>query len=205
MTFRSAPNVSKYFIICTVTTSNLNAGQALHWLRHDLLHEGVELGDFFHATYDKQEVRDRVFKTILGYQWMVQATICEKSKAAPQVTRTPERFYKIPWYFHLKNGVGPFVPAGCRFTVTAASLGTKKQRLSYVNALEDVARQNVLSANWKVDFRPAMADPWLQIADYCAWAFQRKWERGDSRSYDLIKDRITYEYDLWAHGSKRYY
>jgi len=45
----------------------------------------------------------------------------------------------------------------------------------------------------------------LQIADYCTWAIQRKWERTDAKSYNIIKDRITYEYDLWGHGTKHYY
>lgn len=65
-------------------------------------------------------------------------------------------------------------------------------------------RQTV-DANWMTDFCPASADPCLQVADYCAWAIQRKWERDDPRSYDLISDRITYEYDLWSHGNTHHY
>jgi len=49
------------------------------------------------------------------------------------------------------------------------------------------------------------ADPCLQIADYCAWAIQRKWERQDLRSYDLIRAKIRSEYDLWAKGTDYYY
>ena len=54
---------------------------------------------------------------------------------------------------------------------------------------------------------PSHADPCLQVADYCAWAIQRRWESGkqDIRSYDLIKDRITYEYDLFEKGTDHYY
>jgi len=47
--------------------------------------------------------------------------------------------------------------------------------------------------------------PIRACTDYCTWAIQRKWERNDSRSYGLIKQRITYEYDLWAHGRRNYY
>jgi hypothetical protein len=32
-----------------------------------------------------------------------------------------------------------------------------------------------------------------------------KWEREDTRSYDLIKDRVTREYDLWKRGATHYY
>lgn len=65
--------------------------------------------------------------------------------------------------------------------------------------------QTVKAKDWKTDFCPANADPCLQVADYCAWAIQRKYEKGDDRSYVLIKDRISYEYELWAHGKKHYY
>jgi hypothetical protein len=32
------------------------------------------------------------------------------------------------------------------------------------------------------------ADVNLQVADYCAWALYRKWERGDERSLRAIAD-----------------
>lgn len=62
-----------------------------------------------------------------------------------------------------------------------------------------------VASKWKVDFRPSACDPCLQAVDYCAWAIQRKWEKSDTRSYDLIKDRIKYEYNLWGNGTKHYY
>jgi len=205
MTFNRNQNISKYFIICTITTPNLAVGYALHELRHDLLREGLELGDCFHATTDKQAVRDRVYETILKHDFQVQATIAEKAKAQPQVRASKARFYKIPWYFHLKHGLAEHVVPDSHLMATAASIGTKKERMTYLNGLNDVLGQNVSGATWCVDFRPAMTDPNLQVADYCAWAIQRKWESGDPRSYDLISDRITYEYDLWKRGKTLYY
>jgi hypothetical protein len=47
---------------------------------------------------------------------------------------------------------------------------------------------------------PSASDPCLWVADYCTWAIQRKWERGDTRSDDLIKDRIRSEFDIWERG-----
>ncbi len=54
-------------------------------------------------------------------------------------------------------------------------------------------------------FWPSATDPCLQLTDYCTWAIQRKWEKGDSRSYDMIKNRITYEYDMFRKGTSYYY
>jgi len=110
-----------------------------------------------------------------------------------------------PWFYTLKHGVAPLISAGDELLVTAASIGTKKERLTFCNELDDVANQTIRGATWVVDFRPSHCDPCLQVADYCAWAIQRKWEKGDARSYGLIKHMVTREYDLWSHGTKLYY
>lgn len=204
-TFNRDQNVSRYFILCTVTARDLSAGDALHALRHELVWEGVQLGDYFHATTDAQAVRDRVYATLLKHDFQVQATICDKPKAQPQVRVSKARFYQYPWYYHFKHGLAKHVPADAQLLVTAASIGNRKERLTFSNCLQDVTTQTITKGTWAVDFRPSHCDPCLQVADYCAWAIQRKWERGDSRSYDLIADRVTYEYDLWRHGRHTYY
>jgi len=45
----------------------------------------------------------------------------------------------------------------------------------------------------------------LQVADYCSWAIFRKWERGDLRSYDLIRSGMRSEFDIFKFGSRYYY
>lgn len=52
---------------------------------------------------------------------------------------------------------------------------------------------------------PADADTGLQIADYCSWAIQRKWERNDDRSYALVQDKIYSEFDVFSGGTTQYY
>jgi hypothetical protein len=89
----------------------MDAGYALHELRPKLIYAGHELGDYFHATTDKQAVRDEVYATLLKHDFQVQATICEKAKAQPQVRVSKARFYKIPWYYHLKHGLARTFPA----------------------------------------------------------------------------------------------
>jgi hypothetical protein len=38
-----------------------------------------------------------------------------------------------------------------------------------------------------------MSEPCLVVADYCTWAIQRKWERDDQRSHELIAGKIASE------------
>lgn len=202
--FSRKPKASTYFILCTVAMPSCAVGESLLKLRRELAWNDCELGDYFHATCDAQAVRNEVFAAICQHDFTVQATIMEKSKAQPQVCKTRPRFYQIGWLYHFRHGASPLIRCEPELLVTAASIGTKKERAAFSGAVEDVMRQTV-KRKWRTDFCPASADPCLQVADYCAWAIQRKWERNDARSYDLIKDRITYEYDLWERGMKHYY
>jgi len=177
-------------------------------LRRDLAFKGLPIGDFFHATEDKQAVRDAVFDLIKQHSSMsVHAQIMEKSKAQMQVRATNERFYQHGWYYLFKNGTAKTIIPGAEVLVTAASVGTKKKQRVFSAAVNDVIQQTVRrkSGQYATSFCPSIGEPCLQIVDYCTWAIQRKWEKGDTRSYDLIKNRIVYEYDLWAHGTKHYY
>jgi hypothetical protein len=204
-TFNRERNVSRFFILCTVAMDDCAISADLLALRRTLAWEGADLGDYFHATEDKQAVRDRVFETILTKPFTVQATIMEKCKAQSQVRESKARFYQYGYFYHFKRGISPMLTRNSQTLVTTASLGTKKERLAFEEAVADVMRQTHKSPKWKADFMPCQADPCLQVADYCAWAIMRKWERGDFRSYDIIKDRITYEYDLWERGNIQYY
>jgi hypothetical protein len=174
-------------------------------LRRELIWKGTPLNNFFHASSDKQIVRDAVFECIANHKFTVQATPMEKSKARPQVKVTEARFYKTGWYFHFKHALAKYAKDHDELLITAASIGTKKGQGVFTDAVNDVVQQHLHRNQWAAHFCSSASDPCLQVADYCTWAIQRKWERDDRRSYELIKDRITYEYDLWSHGNQHYY
>jgi len=204
-TFNREPNVSRFFIVCTVVMDDCEVASELLELRRKLAWEGADLNDYFHATSDKQSVRDRVYEAMMGHVFSIQATIMEKSKANFAIRRSKPSFYKTGFYFHFKNGVAPLIAEASETLMTAACLGSRRERSAFQDAISDVMRQTHNHGEWKADFLPCQADPCLQVADYCAWAIQRKWERDDLRSYDIIKDRITYEYDLWKSETKQHY
>lgn len=203
--FARGPNISRYFVVCTVTTHSCAAANALIELRRELAWEGYKLGEYFHATKDSQQIRDRVFNVICQQDFEIQATIMEKSKAQPQVRASNHRFYQYGWHYHFKHGMGKYIANASEFLITAASIGTKKGQTVFTDAVNDVVRQTIRRKQWRTAFWPAATDACLQLADYCTWAIQRKWERQDERSYALIKDRISYEYDLWSRGTIHYY
>ena len=175
-------------------------------LRREMIWRGEPVGEFFHATEDKQPIRDQVYSLLQLYDFRVQATIMEKAKAQPHTRQTKVRFYQYGWYHHLKYAAPKFVGQATEIQITTASAGTHKEQKHFSAAVNDVAQQTIRgNRRWNTAFCRSVADPCLQVADYCAWAIQKKWERQDPRSYDLIKHRIMHEVDMWEHGTVLYY
>jgi Protein of unknown function (DUF3800) len=133
----------------------------------------------------------------------------KKCKAQPQVRTTKDRFHQYAYSYHFKFGTTLELNKQSEALVTTASLGgSRKERIAFEEAVNDVMWQTKRVKACKTDFLPCHSDPCLQVADYCAWAIQRKWEsedKSDTRSYTIIKDRITYEYDLFAKGKQVFY
>lgn len=204
--FKPPPGASKYFIVCSVTLENCDVGEALLRLRRQLEWEKLPLErDFFHATQDKQAIRDRVFDAIKDERFRIDATILEKSKAMNHIRVSKEQFYKYAWYYHFKH-IGPNIAVRANeLYINTASIGLKKGQAAFSSAVNDVVQQSLRGVEWVTTFSQAACDPCLQLADYCTWAIQRKWERGDERSYRLIQRRIATEFNLWARGKVHYY
>lgn len=205
MDFSQKQGASRFFIITTVTVHDCAVGGDLLELKRRLHWEGYEVGDYFHATEDKQSVRDEVFSLLGQHEFRVDATILEKPKAQPHLTQDDVRFYKQAWYLHLKYLVPRVVAADDEVYLVAASLGTKAKKRSAHGALKDVIAQVAHHNRYAVAFWPASTDPCLQAADYCCWAIQKKWERNDDRSHVLIAGRIRSEFDVFAGGTTLYY
>jgi hypothetical protein len=203
--FSSKPGASRYFILVTVTVDTCSVGQQLLDLRRDLALQGFGLDREFHAAHDPRPMREKVFAAIVTSPMRVDAVILEKSKAYPSVRVSDERFYKTAWYQHMKY-VAPKIAASTDdLLVVSASIGSNAKRKAFHAAVTDVIRQVSPTAKARVASWSAASDPCLQVADYCAWAIQRKWEVGDRQGYDLIKGFVQTEFDLFASGTQKFY
>jgi hypothetical protein len=203
--FSAKLGASKYFILTTVCAGDCAAGDDLLRLRRKLAWEGMGLDSEFHATTDKQIVRDRVFALLANHDLRIDSTILEKAKAQPSIRVTDERFYQMAWYLHMKHVAPHIARVSDELLVVSASVGTKKKRAGFHAAVQDVIRQVSPTFTVRVAAWDAASDPCLQIADYCAWAIQRKWESADDRSHKLIADKIATEFAPFRFGPKRYY
>lgn len=129
----------------------------------------------------------------------MDATVLEKRKAEPHL-QNELGLYKMGWFLHFKY----VATSQDRLLVVAASLGTKKTRRLFGDAVDDVVRQ-VSPARHRVAFWAADSDPCIQVADYCSWAVQRSWERGDSSFLNLLGNKVATNKDIWATGTTYQY
>ena len=202
--FSSQPGASSYFILCTATMDDPVVGNDLLALRRDMAWRGIALDSVFHATSDQQAVRDEIFQLLAASNFRVDATIFEKRKTVPY-RQNETALYQLAWFLHFKFVAPRITKPGDRLLVTAASLGTKKKRGLFHRAVTSVVNQVTADVTAQVAFWPFESDPCLQVADYCTWAIQRKWEGGDDRSHVLIADKIATEFDVWKVGKKYFY
>lgn len=202
------PSVSRYFIIGTVAMDDCSIANELIELRREFAWNGLHL-DEFHATADKQRVRDRVYDIISRHELRFDATILEKRKAYPYTYSDPLYFYKLAWYLHFKDVAPAIADAKDELLVVASSLQIKRKKATTKAAIHKAVTEVVDQVSPTVichcAFTPAKTDPCLQVADYMTWAVQRKFERGDARSYDLIKNQIESIYQPFIPGSKIFY
>ena len=204
--FSLKAGASRFFLLTTVTMDDFGAGDALLSLRRQLAWEGHRQGtDDFHATEELQAVRDRVFAELANWNFRVDCTVLEKRKAQPHLTSDDVRFYKMAWYLHFKHVAPLITRSGDELLVMGASLGTKKKRESFHEAIHDVVDQATSGVDFRTVSWAGASDPCLWVADYCCWALQRKWERGNEESYALIRPKIRSEFDVFRIGSKTYY
>ena len=162
-------------------------------LRRELAWNDTTIPGGFHATEDKQLVRDAVFNIVQQHDFRIDTTILEKPKTQLHLRSSPDKFYKYAWFYHMKYVAPEIVSQSDEVLVIAASVSTKKKQATFRLAIEDVMQQVSPTNAIEIAVWPAAVDPCLQVVDYCAWAIQRKWEGGDNRSYELIKAKIGSE------------
>ena len=203
--FSNGPGASRYFILTTVVVASHAIEADLMDLRRQLAWEGEPLASGFHATNDKQRVRDRVFAVLGQHDFRVDATILEKRKASPQIRTAEARFYGFAWYAHLAGLIPGLAAVSDELLIIAASIGTSAMRSALQLEIRLATRNTAQRNTIKADMWSAPSNSMLQAADYCAWALHRKWERADVRAYALIEDKIASEFEVFRDSTIAYY
>ncbi|WP_078293120.1 DUF3800 domain-containing protein [Mycobacterium sp. D16R24] len=206
---RADPNVSRFFAVGSlfVTESELiQLRSAMSSLRDELAWSSHGLDSAFHATTDKQYVRDEVFEVLRQLNFRFDVTLLEKRKSQAHIRSTEEMLYKYAWYYHLKYHANQMFRENDEALIVAAELGTRKKRQAFREAIEDVMTQCLpYRVKRALAFWRDESDFALQAVDYLTWAVTRFYERGDARSFELIQGKVNSTFDLFKWGTQYYF
>jgi len=168
-------------------------------------------GFFFHAKDDSPEVRERLFR------W-IRATNCSFEMVVGR--KIPERFardhhgkdseFYADLLSHLLNNK---LKLGHRQVINIAERGktTRNHVLELAMAMarrrfaenQDAAE---ISSEVVFNVQNPRTEPLLCVPDYLAWSVQRVFERGETRHYDFLRERIALVVDLYdeeKHAGRR--
>ena len=85
------------------------------------------------------------------------------------------------------NALAPM--AGGQIIVVTDSLPVRSGGAAVRKAVRATLKAHTpTSVSFRILHHASRADVNLQVADYCAWAAYRRWEREDDRSYRIIAD-----------------
>jgi len=211
--FDFSPTGTKYFVLTALsTTKPFGIGSPLLKLRYELLPNyacgpKMEESGYFHASEDKQEVRNHVFQilTNIDHNFRVDAVVAQKNKANPKFHLQPVELYKKMGEAFLKYAFTQLSKSECEHVVLVfSSIFDKKKRGILKQAFKSLIKERV-STSFALYFHDSKFDLCNQAVDYFGWAVYRLWDSKDHRSYNLVKKQIKSNFDIFRKGQIEYY
>lgn len=206
--FNFSPTGSRFYVFAVAWTFDpAPLAARLQGVRFGLLKQGIDVVSF-HAAYDKQAHRNQVVQSLADTDgWKFAALVVEKSKVNPTI-REEAQFYP-----QFASMLLRFVFLGCvtrdtrQVLILTDTIPVQKRREAINKAFRMSCRADLpRGLRFDIYHHPSQSNKWLQAVDYCAWALCRKWESGDTRTYDLLQRRLARpELDVTARGSTHYY
>ncbi|MBU0579080.1 DUF3800 domain-containing protein [Patescibacteria group bacterium] len=210
---------TKNWILTSISTLDpLKDRTKFSELKYKLLCDGKNQ-DFFHATEDKQEVRDRFFRLLekkFG-DFSIDSVIAQKNKTHPSLYQKPSESKKIKF----ENKPDEFYRIVTQTLLRYIFTRYKNQKLDGVivvlSSLFNPKRANLIQKTLKTYLKQFTPNPFhiyfhrsesdinSQIADYCGWAIYVKHEKNEIRPYKQIESKLKSEFEIFKRGETFYY
>ena len=214
--FDFSPKGTKYFVLSAIGTLNPLGKEKLEEIKYDLMKNGTDL-EYFHATEDKQVVRNQVYNFIENLENIeIDSVIVQKNKTNPSLYISEKKKKS-------KKGATLYAIAlrtllqyiFCRYDNSAKV----DQVVIVLSSIFDVSKRELIKKIIKIYLKRIFSNPFYlyfhqnrsdkntQIADYCCWAIYKKWTNGEIRPYNAVNkgNKIKSEFDIFKTGKTIYY
>jgi hypothetical protein len=159
-------------------------------------------GFYFHATDDIPEIRMLFFKFLNSLDCSFEAVVGRKipNLYEKKHNANPHEFYAdllshllYHKLLHKNRVVLNIAERGTSTRLENLKLGLQKAEERFVLHYPETA----LDHNVVFNVQNQTSEPLLNIADYFCWSIQRVFERGETRYYDYLRDKIKIVIDLY--------
>ena len=187
---------TKYFTLSSLSKLRpFEAYRKLNDLKYDLIEENNDI-EYFHASEDRQIVRDEVF-TIINKHFkasVIDSIIVNKSKI-DKAQQDAVTFY-TSLFGQLIQNILKFIKTDDfdKIIIFTDSIPVKKKAKAIEKGIKLMLASELKGkVEYLICHHQSKSNYDLQLTDYCNWAIFRKCESNDDRSYKLIKKYIRTE------------
>ncbi len=206
--FDFSPTGTRYFVLTSVATRRpFPVHVSLDDFKHDCLEFGLDT-EYFHCADDNLRVRRKVFNLIAANldSVRIDCLVVEKCKTGPAL-REDKRFYPEMLGHLLKYVIPRELGKGVdEVIVITDTIPIQKKRQAVEKAIKGaLAAMLPAGMRYRILHHASRSHYGLQIADYCNWAVFRKWQKGETEFYDMLKPAVRSEFDIFRTGTRSYY
>jgi hypothetical protein len=172
-------------------------------------------GYYFHATDDLPEVRKLFYDFIKNVDCSFEAVVATKTITQFETKyKGKEEYFYADMLSHLLKNKLTLKEGKLVLHISARGKSTKNNNLQLALAkakqrYEKKTSKGIITTDIVFNITYPTIEPLLNITDYFCWAVQRVFERGETRFYDFLKDKISVVIDLHDvenyPGFKNYY
>lgn len=160
-------------------------------------------GYYFHATDDIPEIRLKFFEYIKNINCSFEAIVGRKSlERYMQKHKEKEEYFYADILSHLlKNKLSKGEKLILHISERGKSTKNNNLDLALKKAIQrfkkakgedkEVKTEVIFNVNYPTN------DPLLNVADYFCWAIQRVFEKGETRYYNFLKEKISLVIDIY--------
>lgn len=193
-----SPTGTKYLMFTSITCSDYCSGVSeLYRLKHEMIDRGIDL-EYFHASEDKQEVRDGVFNIISQLTNLrIDSVVVEKKKTAPTLRELKKLYPKMIEYLlkYVFNPRGVDVRSFNKVFIFIDREGSKSsERGALLKAIKTSLAGHLNGIPYVICMHASLSHLYLQVVDYCSWALYVKYEREELRPYNQIRGLVKSEF-----------
>jgi hypothetical protein len=153
----------------------------------------------FHAHKDNKYIKQELFNIISTFtkeSVKVYSYILEKPKVEPTKRKEKNKFYIDNLNYSIQRLLDN-LKIDTDFIIITDRLPVQKNKSKMVGALKkgmnEYIKRNRLQIRYDIFHHASASSANLQIVDYIGWAIYRKYERGEDRYYQYIKNYILDE------------